>query len=420
MSIDIAIPKLGMTMTKAKIAEWKAAEGDRIKKDQGILVIETEKVTYEVEAQGEGLLHIIVPVGEEADVGQTVGQLAESEEELATLQAASPAAVTAQPVTTSSSKVSDSSLKTDQPDLPQGKIRITPRAKRKAEDHGIDYTIIHGSGPGGRIVEKDIENAIAATKDAPQRTIPQGFHEGQVLDGKRVKETIPLRGMRKAISDHMLRSLQVSAQLTAGSEVDMTEMIRFRNIQKKAERFKETQLSFTEIFVYIIAKVLKEQPIMNSSLINDQIQIWEDINIGVAVAIKMGENENGLAVPVIRNADRLSLYQITQDVRRLVTKAKQGKLELDDMTMGTFTLTNTGTFGSRWSWSTPILNQPEVGILQTGAIVDRFVPVNGEAAIKPMMPLILTFDHRVVDGSGASRFAFRIAELMENPYQLVE
>lgn len=419
MAIDISIPKLGMTMTKAKLAEWKAAEGDPIPKGQVVLVIETEKVTYEVEAQGEGLLHIVVKAGEEAEVGQAVGHLAESAEELAGLQAAAPGEASHVVVEPESAATPEAPSHDSAAQRPKGKIRITPRAKRLAKQNSVDYTSLQGSGPGGRIVEKDIARAIEAIKSgalqAPVREMP----EGPVVDGKRVKSTIPLQGMRKAISEHMVRSLQISAQLTAGIEVDMTEMIRFRNSQKKSPRFQDARLSFTDIFAYIIAKVLKEQPIMNASLIDDQIHLWEDVNVGVAVAIPMAENVSGLAVPVVRNADRMSLYDLSQKIQEIVLKAREGNLQLDDMTGGTFTLTNTGTFSNRWAWSTPILNQPEVGILQTAATVDRFVPVDGQPVIKPLMPLILTFDHRVIDGFDASRFISRVAELMEDPYQLV-
>ncbi len=420
MAIEIMIPKLGMTMENAKVVEWRASEGDYIEEKQVVLVIQTDKVIFEVEALGSGFLHIVVNVGEEADVGQVVGALFATKEEMAT------AGVQAAPTGRAAreSVIAETSSKPVEPQKPivqSGRIKITPRAKKFAEAKKFDYTMIQGSGPGGRIEQKDVERALAAGGAAPLPVAgTKPVYTGEMLGGKRVKKEIPLQGMRKAISEHMLRSLQVSAQLTGGTEVDMSEMIRFRNSQKKKAAFPGANLSYTDIFVYILARVLKEQPIMNASLVDGKIVLWEDINVGVAVSTMISEYESGLAVPVVKNADCLSLSQISQSVRQIVVRAREGKLSLDDMSGGTFTLTNTGTFGNRWQWATPVLNQPEVGIIQTGATVDRVVAVNGVATIKPMMPLILTFDHRVIDGSGAARFANRVADLIEDPYQLVD
>lgn len=416
MAIEIAIPKLGMTMTKAKVAKWAAQEGELIKKDQVVLVIETEKVTYEVEAQGEGYLHIIIPEGEDAEVAQSVGQLAETEDELAALQAETPSAAPSAAPASEEAAPAPAEASSPEASAPRGKVRITPRAKRKAKALNIDYSNIAGSGPGGRIVERDIDKAASAPQPAQAASAPTG----PVVDGKQVKEIIPLAGMRKSISEHMVYSLTVSAQLTAGMEVDMTQMINFRTNLKNSARFKEAGISFNEIFIYILAKVLKEQPIMNSSIIDDKIHLWEDVNVGLAVALQGSGNTGGLAVPVIRNADRLSLLELGQSIRDIVVKARSGRLELNDMEGGTFTLTNTGSFTKRWTWATPVLNQPQVGILQTGATVDRCVPVDGEITIKPLMPLILTFDHRVLDGADAAQFIVRVSELMEDPYQLID
>lgn len=416
MAVDVVIPKLGMTMEKAKVGEWKAAEGDSVEAGQVILVIETEKVSYDIEARQAGLLHIIAAPGEEIPVGELVGQLAESEEELAQLQADKPAAAgKAAPVEAGKAETV-AAVPAGRPAGRSGKIRISPRARKRAAAHNLDVSNLAGSGPGGRIIQKDVEAAIAAGVTAPARDT----WSGEVLNGKRVKESIPLKGMRQVISEHMMHSLQSSAQLSAGTEVDMTEMIRFRESQRKRETYQGLRLSYTDIFVYIVARVLREQPIMNASLIDGEIKLWEDINLGVAVALDLGGGENGLVVPVIRNADTLSLVETSQAMLEITRKAREGKLGPDDMTGGTFTLTNTGTFGRRWSWATPVINQPESAILMTGATVDRAVPVNQEIVVRPVMSLGITFDHRLVDGMAASRFMFRIADLMEDPYRLIQ
>lgn len=423
MAIEINIPKLGMTMTKARVAKWKFSEGEYVKEKQIVLVIETEKVTFEVEAPGSGFLHIIVTSGKDAEVAEVVGLLAETEAELATLgskpvtAAGKAAADTAAPVTPA--KTAEPPKFASRAD----RVKISPRAKKIALANKLDISTIIGTGLDGRIMEKDIEQALAtqcSTPSAAQTSVSAQAFSGEVLDGKRVKKSVSLQGMRKAISDHMVHSLQVSAQLTAGTEVDMTEIIRFRNSQKQRPEFRDISLSFTDIFVYMIAKILKEQPLMNSSLIDGKIVMWEDVNVGIAVSTMISAEESGLVVPVIKNADKMTLSQITRASKQLIDKARQGKLGIDEMTGGTFTLTNTGSFGARWHWATPVLNQPQVGILQTAATVDRVVPVNGVPVIKPMMPMVLTFDHRVLDGFGAAQFMVRLAELLEDPYRLVD
>jgi pyruvate/2-oxoglutarate dehydrogenase complex dihydrolipoamide acyltransferase (E2) component len=349
-----------------------------------------------------------------------VGRIAETKEELAKMQAEEPGA-SGEAAAAAALVPSAAEKKAAGEAPPAGKpkkVKISPKARKMAGVHGIDYTRLQGSGPGGRIVAADIEKAIAAGGAASTQAAAEVF-TGEVVDGKRVKQSIPLAGMRQVIAEHMVKSLQVSAQLTAGAEVDMTEMVRLRQALKRKPEFKDGRLSFTDIFVYIIAKVLKAQPLMNASLIGGDIKLWEDVNIGVAAALQISEHESGLVVPVLKNAERMSLFDISRGVADLVTKAREGKLGVDDMVGGTFTLTNTGVFGKRWTWATPVLNQPQVGILQTGAIVDRVVAVEGEMVIKPMMPLILTFDHRVIDGAAAAKFVFQIVELMEDPYQLI-
>jgi pyruvate dehydrogenase E2 component (dihydrolipoamide acetyltransferase) len=413
MAKNITIPKLGMTMTEAKIVEWKFGEGDMVNKGQVVMVLETAKVTYELEALDSGYLHVIHPPEAVLGVGETAGQLAESEEELRALQKETPGAASEvakkAPVEAKEAPVARS-----------GRVKISPVAKKLAEDNKIDYTRIEGTGPDGRIVKEDIEKALEERKGAPaQAPGERAPVAGEVVDGKRVKKSLPLKGMRAVIAEHMHRSLQVSAQLTSGTEVEMTEMIRLReSLKSKAEELG-VRLTYTDIFVFLLAKVLKEQPIMNSSLIGKEIKLWEDINIGVAVALEVSEYESGLVVPVVRNADQKSLFEISQSIKELVERARKGQLMPDDISGGTFTLTNTGGFNSGWSWGTPIINQPEMAIFQTGGIMDRPVALEGQVVIRPMMSIALTFDHRVLDGVPADKFLARMVELIRNPYHLL-
>jgi pyruvate dehydrogenase E2 component (dihydrolipoamide acetyltransferase)/2-oxoglutarate dehydrogenase E2 component (dihydrolipoamide succinyltransferase) len=417
MARDIAIPKLGMTMKEAKVVAWMFNEGDAVEKGQVVMQVETAKVTHDVEAQGSGFLHILVPPGETHPVGAAVGQLAETEAELAELQAETPAPdVTA---AAPGGQAAEPSAPASAPAAgPSGKVRISPLAKRLADEHNLDYTTVAGSGPNGRIVKEDIEKALAAGPAAAAAP-PAAAWTGDVIDGKRVKTVLPLQGMRKAISDHMVHSLQVAAQLTTMTEFDMTELIKLRKLLVAREATLGFRVSYTDLLVYIIARTLKVVPVMNASLIDGKVVIWEDVHVGVAVALQVSEFESGLIVPVVKNADRKSLGEINRAVASVVAKAREGNILPDDVTGSTFTLTNTGTFGNMWAHGTPIINQPESAILQTGSTVERPAVVDGQVVARPLMPVSLTFDHRVLDGAPASAFMTELRDRIENPAILI-
>lgn len=406
MATYIAIPKLGMAMTEAALVEWKVAEGDRVEKGDVVLVIQTEKIMWDVEASASGYVHILVEKDVTAPVGRVVGLIAETKEELEALQRepareifttaagpaeAAPGAAAPPPAARAERGV---------------RIAVSPLARKLAEEHNVDLATIRGTGPGGRIVREDVERALAAKKvEAPLL---------EAYEGKRVKATIPLRGIRGVVAEHMHRSLSVSAQLTHMGEIDMTEAMKLRNALLEQEEAIGARITYTDIFVMAVAQALKENPIINSSVIENEIKIWEDINIGVAVALEEGL-EGGLIVPVVRNADQKSLPEISREVAALVEKARTRKLLPDDVSGGTFTLTNLGAFGGGWGFGTPIINQPQSAILGTGAITDRPVVRDGQIVVRPVMTYSLTFDHRVIDGAPAARFAVRVTELLENP-----
>lgn len=420
MAIDIAIPKLGMTMKEAKVVAWMFNEGDRVERGRVVMQVETAKVTHDVEAQASGFLHILVPPGETRPVGAAVGQLAETREELAALQAQTPA-----PEVTAAAPVGEAPARSGAAPAPSGgkpgKVKVSPLARRLAEEHNLDLTQIQGSGPNGRIVKEDIEKELA--RGVQRAQVPCAAEEerwaGEVIDGKRVKKVLPLQGMRRAIADHMVQSLQVAAQLTTMTEFDMTELIRLRKRLVERESSLGFRASYTDLIVYILARTLKAVPVMNASLIDDRVVLWEDVHIGVAVALQVSEFESGLIVPVVRNADRKSLADIHRTVTSVVEKARQGNILPDDVTGSTFTLTNTGTFGNMWAHGTPIINQPESAILQTGSILDRPAVVEGQLVVRPLMPASLTFDHRVLDGAPVSIFLAELRDRIESPGLLI-
>ena len=415
MATNITIPKLGMTMKDAALVEWKFNEGDRVEQGDVVLIIETEKTTWEVEAMDAGLLHILIPANPDKPepVGMVVGLLAETEEELAAVQKDS--GVVAAPAAGEAGEAAPAEAPAKKAAPKGGRLRISPVARKMAEEQGIDPGTITGSGPGGRITKKDVEKAIAAPPAAaPAEAAPPA---GEVIDGKRVRESVSLKsGMRKFIAQHMQQSLAVSAQLTSMGEIDMTEAIKFRAELVEKEDILGTRITFTDIFIVAATKALKANRIINSSIIGDEIKIWDDINIGVAVALE-GQDKlgGGLIVPVIKNADQKSLTDISKELKGIVQKARDGEILPDDLSGSTFTITNLGGMGGGYGFGTPIINQPESAILGTGSTSERPVVRDGEIVIRPIMTFSFTFDHRVIDGVPAGAFMRQVVGNLQNP-----
>ena len=423
---DIVIPKLGMTMEKATVAQWLAQEGDWIEEKQAVVVIETEKVASEVEALDAGFLHILSEIGAVAMVGEPIGRLAETKEELASLQQAEPGpgGQTAPAADAGSpSAATPAATPAPAPDAKTDRVRISPAAKKMARDHNLDYSGLQGSGPGGRIKRADIEKALAdrqkpAEAGAVRAPAPEP-PRGEMLDGKAVKATLPLTGLRGAVADHMQRSLSQSAQLTTMGEFDVTELVRCYQSLKAKMTALGLRLTYTDILVLVLARALKQNPIINSSLVDNKIVLWEDVNIGLAVSLPWEEYDAGLIVPVLRNADRKTLPEISRELKELQTKATGGGLTMEDVTGGTFTLSNVGGFGRGYSFATPVLNQPQSAIIMTGAIVERPLIVEGQIQARSVMNWSFTFDHRVINGAPSGKFLSDLNDYLSNPYLLL-
>ena len=412
MAANITIPKLGMTMKEATLVEWKFKEGEAVKEGDVVLIIETEKVQWDVEASAAGLLHIITEPNVTEPIGTVVGLLAENDGELAKVQKESP------PPAEAVSDLSEepATKKTAAPAAKGGRVKASPVAKKMAEEAGLDISTLTGTGPGGRIKKEDVEAAIEAAKSAPPAAAAAGAPAGDVRDGKLVKEVVPLTGMRRAISNHMQQSLAVSAQLTSMGELDATELKSYRAELVAMEDTIGTRITYNDIYILAAAKALKAFPMVNASLIDGEIILWEDINIGVAVALSGADVlGGGLIVPVIRNADKKSLSDISKEIRSTIERAREGNLMPDDVSGGTFTITNMGGMGGGWGFGTPIINQPQSAIIAPGAIVDRPVVKDGEVVVCPMMPLSFTFDHRVLDGVPAGMFMGYFTRLLAKP-----
>ncbi|KUK37254.1 MAG: hypothetical protein PWQ99_1109 [Clostridia bacterium] len=383
MAAQITMPKLGLSMKTGTVAKWLKNEGDRVKKGEPVVEIMTEKITNTVEAPEEGiLLKIVASKGAKLPIGALLGVIGSEGEDISALLAEAPggtaAAASAAPAAGE-------------------RIKISPAARKLAEENGIDYTRIKGTGPEGRITREDVERAIA-------EGIP-------AADDRPTLEVIPYEGMRRAIGDNMAHSWAVAPKVTHHTSVDLSGIIALRREINEGVKEKD-KVSITAFLVKAVAKALELKPAVNATLDGEEIKVLQDINIGVAVALP-----EGLIVPVVRNADQKDIYQVNKEIRDLAKRARRNKLEPDEMTGGTFTVTNLGAYGSV-DWFTPIINQPESAILGVGRTVERPVVVNGEITIRPMLGLSLAFDHRVIDGAPAAEFLKVLIDLIEKPYRI--
>ncbi len=390
------MPKLGMTMEEGTVVQWLKKEGDTVEKGEKILEIETDKVTIEVEAPATGVLRkIIAAENKIVPIGRTIAIIADSDEEIDLEAIMVEETRTLPSITLPAAPISHAV------ERPTGRIITSPRAKKFAKEKNVDLRYIRGTGPGGRIIEKDVINYLEQPTDLTRT-------------GVKIKEILPIRGIRKVIAERMSSSLQTAAQLTITMEADVSDLARFRNlILPTIEKKEGIRVSYTEILVKVVAKVLEEFPIVNSIIEDNRIKLLDEINIGVAVAA-----EEALIVPVIHDANKKSILEISKVSKDLINKTRSGKLSLNDLSKGTFTVTNLGMFGV--DIFTPILNPPESGILGVGRIIKKWLVKNGEEQpkIAPTMQLSLTWDHRVIDGHIAAQFLRRIKEIIENYNQL--
>lgn len=416
-------------MEEATIAEWLVKDGEMVDKDQVILVIETEKVAHEMEAAASGYLVTIAEPGQVHPCGAVIGKLAETKKEYEAVKKGN-STTGEKEVEVGTGEPEQSDASTQEAPAPvkaaakvAGRIKISPVAKRIASENKVDYAHLAGigSGPGGRIVKKDIQKLIdsppvetVTTQASPQ--LDKAAH--QVIDNKRVKEIIPLRGLRKTIADRMAFSSSNAARVTVLAEYEMTEMIALRKYYNDKDS-SGVKITFTDLLILIAAKALKAYPILNSSLIEDEIRVWDDVNVGFAVAMKVSEDENGLVVPVVKNADQKGLREISEIRKELTDKARQGTLTPNEMSGGTFTITNTGPIFNEWHLQTPIINYPESVIMGTSIIVEKPVVKDGEIVIGQIMPMSLSFDHRVMDGVPIAQFLAKLAELIKDPKMLI-
>lgn len=426
MATKVIMPKLGMAMTEGVVVRWLKPDGAEVEKGERIVVVMSKKITYEVEAPASGILRIVAQPKEVCQIGQVIGFILEPGEEMPEVERpAAPPEEAAPPAE------AERPTPAPPPERPR-EVRASPAARRLARELGVDLSQVTGTGAGGRITEKDVQayfeqlSRVQATPLARRIAEEEGIDLSQIQGtgpGGRITEddvlraleqraekaappsVVPFIGMRQAIAERMMESLHSMAQLTLTAKADVTELVRLRDGLR--ERW-DLPISFTDLIVKATAVALREHPLLNSSLVGEEIVLHKEINIGVAVAL-----DEGLIVPVVREADRKSVAEIHRTIRDLAERARRDALTVDEVTGGTFTVTNLGMYGI--DAFTPIINPPEVAILGVGGIAEELALVAGQVAVRSKMVLSLTIDHRVVDGAPGAAFLRTLVGLLEWP-----
>lgn len=365
MVTKVVMPKLSLTMKEGTVGKWYKKEGDAVEKGEPIVEVISEKATYDLEAPASGVLRkILVEGGADAKVNDTLAVITAPDEafsEVEILAEETPTMVEEE----------------------KKRILASPAAKRLAKEFGIALSSVKGSGPEGRIVEEDVRRVM----EEAHGVMPK------------IKQIIPLSGFKKTSAERVSMSFRTAPHSTLMMEVNVSKAKKLHEMQK---------VSYTAIIVEAAAKALLEHSIINSTLDGDQIKVFENVNVGVAVA-----TQYGLIVPVIHDADKKSSMEIDALINELTEKARLGKLVKEELSGGTFTITNLGMYGV--DFFTPIINPPEAAILGVGKITDRLAVVDGKIEVKQVMMLSLSYDHRIIDGAPAAEFLSKIKHFIENP-----
>ena len=390
---DIMTPALGESVSEATVARWAKKPGEAVRKDEILVELETDKVSLEVAAPADGVLESIsAEEGATVEPGAVLGRVKEGAAAAAPAAKPAPAKAPAAAPATAPAKAPAAAI-------------LAPSAQRVAVEGGLDPAAIPGTGKGGRVTKADalaaLEARAAAPPPAPAPSAPRETHPRE--------ERIRMTRLRQTIARRLKEAQQTAAMLTTFNEVDMSAVMALRNTYKDAfEKTHGVKMGFMGFFVRACIHALKAVPEVNAEIDGQDLIYKNHYDIGVAVG-----TERGLVVPVVRDADALSLAGIEKAIGDLGKKARDGALALDDLQGGTFTISNGGVYGSLMS--TPILNAPQSGILGMHKIQERPVAVNGQVVIRPMMYLALSYDHRIVDGQGAVTFLVRVKEAIEDP-----
>ncbi len=425
MAAEIHVPELGESVADATVGRWLKQEGETVKSGEALVELETDKINFEVDAEQDGVLESISKAeGETVNVGEVIGTIGEgdgaeqTEEQPQAEDEQEEQPRAEQPE--SEGEGSGEETSNGHRELEDGAGRASPSVRKLAQEYKVDLAEVSGSGSGGRITRDDVERLIRdqSRPAAPEATEePERDGEAQPAaseDGRAaLEERVRVSRRRQTIAQRLVESQQTAAMLTTFNEVDMRSVMELR--KRRKESFQErtgARLGFMSFFAKAAIGALKAFPKVNAELQGSELLLKKYYDIGVAVS-----TDQGLVVPVLRDADRKSFAGIERGIADLATKARDGKLTLEDLRGGTFTITNGGIFGSLVS--TPILTMPQVAILGMHKIQERPVVIDGEVAVRPMMYLALSYDHRVIDGAEAVSFLVRIKELVEDPESLL-
>ena len=452
MAFAVVLPKVGMTMVEATIAVWHAAEGATVSPGDPLFSFETEKVNYDVDAEAAGTVRILQPVDAVVPVAAVVAYILADGEELPA--GVEPAPAASAPVPTPAAPAAQSAQSSAAAANRGPRAKASPAARRLAEERGLDIATIVGSGPGGRILREDVESAPvpappaatpapggrvkaspAARRLATELGVDLATVTGSGPGGRVIKEDvesasaapapaptmlpplagdIPYRGIRRTVGERMLGSLQSMAQLTIVTEADVTETVKLRAQLVEDWEADGVRVTYTDIVIKAAALALRQHPRVNATLDGDQVHVQPNVHVGFAVAL-----DEGLIVPIIRDADALRLKDLARRSAVLATGAREGGLGPDDLTGGTFNVTSLGMFGV--DAFTPIINPPQAAILGVGRIVERpgFAGDSGtEVVRRAYLTLSLTIDHRLLDGAPAAQYLQSVAGYLERPYRL--
>ncbi|MGD0159376.1 MAG: dihydrolipoamide acetyltransferase family protein [Candidatus Bathyarchaeia archaeon] len=402
MATKVIMTKLGLTMKDGTVVNWLKEEGEPVQKGEPLVEVETEKISTELEAPASGvLLKITAKKGTIVPVSGLLGIIGEPNEDVSSIENTE-----AEPEISAAAPETEKILKQSEVEVSPEKVRISPLARKIADEHKIDLTKITGTGPDGRIVKEDVLKALGNTETVGQPTASLS------KEGVEVAEVIPLVSMRKTIAERLFQSYSSAVHTTVIAEIDMTEASKFRQeLTAKVKEETGISLTYTSIIVKAAALALREHKMVNSTLEDQEIKILKNINVGVAVDI-----EEGLIVPVIRDADRKSLSEIALLLSKLGEKARNRTLSMEEVAGGTFTVTNLGMLGVHTF--IPIINPPQAAILGVGAIEDRPVIVEGNIVARSRLNLSLVYDHRIINGAGAARFLQTMKRILEAPSTL--
>ena len=402
MSFELVMPRAGLTMVEGTVSSWLAAEGAQVKKGDAIMEFENEKNTIEFACTHDGILHITAQEGDTVAVGAPIGVVAESKEEYDALcGGAAPAAPVAEAVPAAVA-VAPAAAAPAAAAADTTRVRATGLAKKIAKQKGVALSAIQGTGPNRRIIAQDVLDYLEAQKNAPA---PAAVAASVADD---VVTEIQMTGIRKAIAKNMYNSLQEMAQCTAAVEVDVTDLLAYRQKLVENQEYLGCKVTVNDLLAMATVKMLQKHPTANATFDGKTLFVHSAVNLSVAVAAEVG-----LMVPVVKNAERMSLVELHNAMSDIAGRARDQKLKGGEQGGGTFTISNVGMFPI--DWSTPIINPPQVAILGFGRSVKKPAVVGDEVKVRSMMHVFLTFDHRVFDGLEVGRILSDMQKLLEHP-----